>query len=153
MSDFKIHAIPGDTDLRVSKIMLDTGSCVAVLAGTLDGVTATDLDERLRTLLDPLPENFLLDLGDVDYLSSMGLSVVLKMAIKLKSAGSACLFYDPQLSVRRVLEISKWAHLILDPKSLTADSPFFGYVCDEEPARAARRNKSAASNPPRLFQD
>lgn len=153
MNTFKTVEISGNTDLRVTRVLLGPDSIVGRFWGALDGVTAADLDRRLETLLAPMPKHILLDLGGVNYLSSMGLSVLLKTAIRAKASGSLCQFYDPQLSVRRVLEISKWDHLILSPESIASDSPFFGYVYDEEPVRTARRAKGAPSNPPRLYPD
>ncbi len=149
MSGHSSRSIGGVTDLKVLHITQD-GRPVLKIEGTLDATTAADLETRLKPFVDPAPEHLLFDLGFVDYLSSMGLSAVLKTAIRLKSAGSECWVYDPQLSVRRVLEIAKWDHLIADPAAIQAHFPFFSYISSEEPARAARRGKST-SNPPRLY--
>ena len=152
MSGFHSKDIPGATDLRVWHLAASPDAPVVRVAGTLDGTAASDLETRLNSILHPTPSHLLFDLGSVDYVSSMGLSAVLKTVIRLKNAGANCWLYDPQHSVRRVFEIAKWDRLILDPASLSADSPFFGYVCDEEPARAARRKKSSAI-PPRLYPE
>lgn len=149
MSGHSPKSIGGVTDLKLLHITQD-GRPILKIEGTLDATTAADLEVRLRPLIDPAPSQLLFDFGGVDYISSMGLSVVLKTAIKLKNAGAECWVYDPQLSVRRVLEIAKWDHLIADPATMKAAFPFFVYISDEEPARIVRRSKSA-SNPPRLY--
>lgn len=152
MSGLKPQDISGTTDLRVSRLAPAPGVLIARVEGALDTATAPDFETRLNTFLNPLPQNLLLDFGSVDYMSSMGLSVTLKAAIRLKNGGCGFWLYDPQLSVRRVLEISKWSHIILDPSAVAPDSPFFGYICEEEPVRASRRNKFT-STPPRLYND
>jgi anti-sigma B factor antagonist len=151
MERFQFREIPGPTDLRVSWLGVDRNTVVVRIQGPLDSNTAQDFEIRLKSLFEPMPEHLLMDLGRVDYLSSMGLTAILKYAIQLKKAGFELAVYDPPLSVRRVLEISKWDQIILDSKKVASDSAFFGYVCDEEPARQVRRNQ-ASSVPPRLFQ-
>jgi anti-anti-sigma factor len=148
----KRRSVPGVTDLDLWISSAGAGAVVE-LSGSLDATTAADLESRLMAELHA-PRQVLLDLGQVIYLSSMGLSVILKTAIKLKNSGSECRIYDPQRSVRRVLEIAKWSHLIIDPARVAADDPFHGYISSEEPARSARRaSGSGAAAPPRLYPD
>lgn len=147
------RTVPGATDLDLWIASPDNGAAVIGLGGTLDATTAADLETRLAGELSAL-RRVLLDLGRVDYLSSMGLSVILKTAIKLKNSGSECRIYDPQRSVRRVLEIAKWSHLILDPAQVRADDPFHPYLSVEEPIRSARRaSEPGPAAPPRLYPD
>ncbi len=147
------RSVPGVTDLDLWIVSAGTDAAVIGLGGTLDATTAADLESRLAGELSP-PRKVLLDLGRVDYLSSMGLSVNMKTAIKLKSSGFECRIYAPQRSVRRVLEIAKWGHLILDPAQITPSDPFHAYVRAEEPDRAARRASGTSSSaPPRLYPD
>ncbi len=147
------RSVPGVTELDLWVVSAGAGAAVIGLGGTLDATTADDLESRLAGELIA-PRKVLLDLGRVDYLSSMGLSVILKTAIKLKSSGFECRIYDPQRSVRRVLEIAKWGHLILDPAQIPLDDPFLMYVNAEEPVRAVRRvSGPAAAAPPRLYPD
>ena len=152
MSHVQSRDIPGPTDLKVTQFVDASGTCVLRVVGTLDAASVTDFSARLQPALNPVPVNLLMDFGGVDYVSSLGLSAVLQTAIRLKNAGSACRLYDPQLSVRRVFEIAKWHHLILDPAAVEPNSPFFSYLCDEEPKRAPLRNKATA-NPPRLYPE
>ena len=152
MNASKSKNIAGPTDLRLTGFSFEEGRLVARIEGTLDASTASDLDERFKSLLQTTPAGFLVDLGGVDYLSSMGLSILFKTVIRLKNNSVPCWFYDPQLSVRRVLQISKWDHLIIDAAAIKANHPFFGYVCEQEPLRASRRSQSSAP-PPRLIND
>jgi anti-anti-sigma factor len=148
------HAAPDSPDdLKIITILDNPESPVLRLSGTLDATTADELGNQLALVIRTIPKHLLFDLGQVDYISSMGLSVLLKTAVKLKAAGSECHIYDPQRSVRRVLEISKWDHLILDPSKLSADDPCGSYVLAEEPTRAERRGRTDRPLPPRLFRD
>lgn len=141
--NFSVVAVPsGTADAPVLRI-----------SGTLDATTAADLDRHLSPVLRHPVRHLLLDLGQVDYLSSMGLSVLLKTAVKLKAAGADCRVYDPQRSVRRVLEISKWEQLIVDPGTMAPDDPHGPYVRAEEPLRAGQRARAERPSPPRLYRD
>lgn len=148
------HPSPESPDeLKIVTILDTPDAPVLRLTGTLDATTAEELDRQLAAIFRSVPKHLLFDLGNVNYLSSMGLSVLLKTAIKLKNAGSECNFYDPQRSVRRVLEISKWDQLILDPTKLNPSDPHAAYVLAEEPIRAERRARTNRPSPPRLFRD
>jgi len=147
------RSVPGVTDLDLWIVSAGADAAIIGLGGTLDATTAADLETRLTGELR-VPRQVLLDLGRVDYLSSMGLSVILKTAIKLKSSGCECRIYDPQRSVRRVLEIAKWSHLVLDPAQVSVTDPFHTYISAEEPSRAARRgSEPGIAAPPRLYPD
>lgn len=152
MGAFHSRSLRGSTDLAVDRIVLCETGVALKIEGTLDSAAARDLEERFAQALEPIPAHLMLDLGYVDYLSSMGLSAILKTAIKLQRHGSDCRIYDPQRSVRRVLEIAKWDHLVIEASSLPSDSPFAGYVTAHEPSRSERRARSS-DPPPRLFTD
>ena len=153
MKRIEPREIPGPTEIRVRWRAESRDAMVVRTSGSLDSMTAGDFAERLTAILRPAPRHLLFDLGEVDYLSSMGLSVILKTAIRLKDGGSTCRIYDPRPSVRRVLEIARWDMAILDPAAAGAGSPFFGYLCEEEPLRQSKRLRAPSPAPPRLFQN
>jgi anti-anti-sigma factor len=59
------------------------GVVVVSLAGRLDAVTSSQLEERFNALVSPSKRHFVLELSQLDYVSSGGLRVILAMAKKL----------------------------------------------------------------------
>jgi anti-anti-sigma factor len=78
---------------------------VAALKGRLDTATAPGVETSLLGLLEGAGK-VVADLGEVHYVSSAGLRVLLKAAKQAKAGGGAFAVASPQAPVREVLEIS-----------------------------------------------
>jgi anti-anti-sigma factor len=78
---------------------------VAALRGRLDTATAPAVETRLLEILAS-GDRVIADLGEVHYVSSAGLRVLLKAAKMARVAGGGFALAAPQASVREVLEIS-----------------------------------------------
>lgn len=127
-------------DLRLSHQRLSDGTWVLTPHGAIDSVSSDEFSNRVRKFLeenDPVP-NVLLDMSGVRYISSIGLGALIGLLRKTKTDGSSFALYDPQLSVRRVLEISKLDFLLVNPEALETTGPFNDYVRSKESERAAR---------------
>ena len=78
---------------------------VATVAGRLDGAAAPQLDDRLVTLAKP-GAKLVLDLDGVDYVSSAGLRVLLKVAKQVKAGKGRLALAGIAPSVKEVFDIS-----------------------------------------------
>jgi len=81
------------------------GVKVAALKGRLDTATAPAAEAKLMGMLEGASK-VVADLGEVHYVSSAGLRVLLKAAKQAKAGGGAFAIASPQAPVREVLEIS-----------------------------------------------
>ena len=78
------------------------------IRGWLDGSNHTDLDRELQPLLDNLElQNLVLDLKDVDYISSAGLRSIFRARKALGLREGRVLVVNPQPQVQKVFDIVK----------------------------------------------
>ena len=62
---------------------------VVAVSGRMDAVSAPEFDSQIGTRLTPPPARLVIDLGELEYISSAGLRSLLMVAKKLKAAGEA----------------------------------------------------------------
>lgn len=74
-------------------------------AGPLDSTTHTVLGEHIAAIRARKPRALILDLADVDYMSSAGARVILAAHRALKAAGGVLALTNLQPPVRMVFEI------------------------------------------------
>ena len=70
--------------MHIQKIDRD-GVTIVAPAGRIDTTTSGTLDDALRSSVDAGARSLLLDLGDVDYISSAGLRVLLVLARRMRA--------------------------------------------------------------------
>lgn len=79
------------------------------LEGRLDANTFTELDETLRDIT-PMVDNggtLVLDLSQLDYISSAGLRSLAQLRKKMNDRGGRTLLLNPQPQVKKVFDIVK----------------------------------------------
>jgi anti-anti-sigma factor len=80
-------------------------NCFAI-EGRLDAVTVTELEETLFPFLDTNKANVLINLDDLDYISSAGLRVFLLAVKKVKAQDGKIVFCSLSENVKEVFEIT-----------------------------------------------
>jgi anti-anti-sigma factor len=81
------------------------GNQYALLSGRLDSMSHEALDAQLEPLLAGRPNALVLDLANLDYISSAGVRCILKARKALAPHGGRVLILHPQEQIRRVIEI------------------------------------------------
>jgi anti-sigma B factor antagonist len=81
------------------------GACVVRLAGELDLYNAKDVREALFHACADHPDRVVVDMGEVEFVDSTALGVLIEARTKLQNK-RAFLLAAPQLETRRALEIS-----------------------------------------------
>ena len=76
------------------------------LKGELDISTAPLLQSTLADVVRDPPEEIVLNLGDLSYVDSTGLSLFITATKRARAAGSKLVLRDPQESTQRLLEIT-----------------------------------------------
>ncbi|HEY8533639.1 MAG TPA: STAS domain-containing protein [Micromonospora sp.] len=85
---------------------------VVSVAGDLDVATAPMLETRLSELLDQGACRLVLDLADVSFCDSAGLSLFVRAREHCRDAGGRLQLAAPARTVRRVLEVSGLAGVL-----------------------------------------
>ncbi len=80
--------------------------------GRMDAVSAPDFEKRLGDWMDEGETHFVVDLGELDYISSAGLRSFLVAAKKLKAKDGQILLAALQETVKEVFEISGFSSII-----------------------------------------
>jgi anti-sigma B factor antagonist len=82
------------------------GRLKVALAGRLDTATYQQCEQRLHSLITPGTRVLLLDLAGLQYLSSMGLRVLMKTNKAMAALGGKCLLTRLQPPIRAVIDIA-----------------------------------------------
>lgn len=85
---------------------------IASISGRMDATSAPDCQQQLLDLVNQGDCVIVLDLKDLEYMSSAGLRCCLTVAKKAKSAGGGLSCCNLQSIVRTVFDISGFATLI-----------------------------------------
>ena len=77
------------------------------LAGSLDTDTAPQLEARIDESIDPSVTTLILDMKDLEFLSSAGLGVIFMTMKELKSRQGKIIMINLQPQIQRVFELIK----------------------------------------------
>lgn len=77
---------------------------VLIVAGELDTHTAPELEERLESVA--AGTDLVLDLAATSFVSSAGLTTILKTQRRLKASGGSLIIRSPSHAVTRLIELS-----------------------------------------------
>jgi anti-anti-sigma factor len=78
----------------------------------MDAVTAPEFEKAVETLMGEGETAFVVDMAELDYISSAGLRSILALAKKLKTDGGSLHLAALQDSVREVFDISGFSSII-----------------------------------------
>lgn len=76
------------------------------LAGRLDGVTSKGVEERILALIDGGARRLLLDLAGLEYISSIGLRVLMLAAKRMKAVDGKLAVSALRPAIRKVFDIA-----------------------------------------------
>ena len=84
-----------------------TGVFTLYLEGAIDTTTYLILDKKVDLILQSAPTVIIFDMKDVDYMSSVGVRVILKTRKVLKKKNGQVLLIHLQPQIKKVFEIIK----------------------------------------------
>jgi anti-anti-sigma factor len=79
---------------------------VISIKGRIDTVAASELEKRISETIDSVKNILILNMSEVDYISSTGLRVVLSSAKEIKAKQGEILLVGVQGLVKKVFEMS-----------------------------------------------
>ena len=89
------------------------GSNIVVsVKGRMDAVTAPEFEKAVQELVGQGEALFVIDLADLDYISSAGLRSILALAKKLKTSEGSLRLAALQDTVKEVFDISGFSSII-----------------------------------------
>lgn len=86
---------------------------VAVPIGRVDSTTSGDLEQRLLARVGSGERRVVVDMAGIEYISSAGLRVFLRLARKLKDAGGTLVLCAMGEPVRQVFELAGFLPLFV----------------------------------------
>jgi anti-anti-sigma factor len=84
----------------------ESGITTVSIKGRMDAVTTPEIESRLTQLVDGGEKRLLINMGELEYISSAGLRALLATAKRLKSEQGDIAFANLGGHVREVFEIS-----------------------------------------------
>lgn len=88
------------------------GVLVVTVGGRLDAAAVPEFDRRLEEILGGDDKRVILDLGQLKYISSMGLSSVLRVAKKVGAAGGTFALCSLGGSVHEVFRLTGFTRIL-----------------------------------------
>lgn len=85
---------------------LENQTRIVVIAGNVDALTAGDVTQYLSGLITAGTKQIILDLSQVDFLSSAGLRAILTALKESRQQGGDLVLSGAQPGVQKVLEVS-----------------------------------------------
>lgn len=85
---------------------------VVLVDGRMDTISAPEFDSKTEELLKHGEKSFVLDFGNLEYVSSAGLRSILVAAKKAKAAGGDLCCCNLQSMVKKVFDLSGFAAII-----------------------------------------
>lgn len=95
-----------------TRIQKEKGATIISVKGRMDAVSSPGFEKQLFDLMDQGQKDFVIDLGELEYVSSAGLRVILGTANKLKEMKGRLFLCSLKDVVREIFEISGFATLI-----------------------------------------
>ena len=93
--------------LKVSIFKRDPGVFIVALSGSLDTNTYEECDKKVQPVLVSTTRAVMFDLKELDYISSMGVSVLLKAKRIIEERGGNFLMLNVQPQINEVFKIIK----------------------------------------------
>ena len=93
--------------LTVSVNKIADGVFTVIPAGPIDTDTHTILQKKLDTILKPVPKVLIFDIKDVNYMSSMGITVIINAKETVEKSGGIVLLLNLQPQIQKLFDIIK----------------------------------------------
>lgn len=95
-------------DIRIDR---DGNDMVVSILGRMDAVTAPDFDQKVGNWIADGEKRFVVDLSELEYISSAGLRSMLSMAKKLKQNQGALALCGLKGVVKEVFDVSGFSSI------------------------------------------
>jgi anti-anti-sigma factor len=91
---------------------------IIFLEGKMDAISAPEFEDKMGEWLEQGETSFIINLGEVNYMSSAGLRSILIVAKKLKENDGKLIFVNLREEVQKIFRISGFSSMIPTYESL-----------------------------------
>ncbi len=98
--------------MRITTSVTENKTVLLEVKGEVDAHTACKLEEALTDLLTQGHSRLVLDVSQVEYISSTGLRVLLDAQREARGLGGEVRLFGPKTPVRRVIELAGFERLL-----------------------------------------
>ena len=95
------------TLFKIEVVNKKPGFFVISIFGSLDSEHYLELEEKAMAVIGPVAKIVMLDIAELSYISSMGISALLKIKKAVEQNQGKFMLVNPQPQVRKVFEIIK----------------------------------------------
>lgn len=93
--------------LKIKITERESGIFIVLLKGSIDSSTYEEMEAAIRPVLTPSTKAIVLNMGEVDYITSMGIKVVMDTKKAVGEQRGIFMMIDLQPQVKNVFEIVK----------------------------------------------
>ena len=104
--------MPNQEAMMKIQIKKDEMGTVVSVKGKMDAVSSPEFDKEMKRLIEEHGGNVIIDLGELNYISSSGLRSILAAGKDLKEKGGSLLLASLTDMVKEVFEISGFSSII-----------------------------------------
>ena len=94
------------------KILEQNNETIAVIAGRVDTVTSSDLENTISQVWDKPSITLVFDCSQMEYISSSGLRVVLKAHKQVTATGGKFILKNLNSDVRSVMDLTGFSRIL-----------------------------------------
>lgn len=98
--------------MEIIEVGKEKNTKIVSLKGRMDAVSAPDFEEKMADWADQGETSFIINLGEVDYMSSAGLRSILIVAKNLKQQDGKLIFVNLRGEVSKIFRISGFSSMI-----------------------------------------
>jgi anti-anti-sigma factor len=98
--------------VEIIEVGKEKNTKIVSLKGKMDAVSAPDFEEKMGVWADQGETNFIINLGEVGYMSSAGLRSILIVAKNLKQQDGKLIFVNLRKEVSKIFRISGFSSMI-----------------------------------------
>lgn len=106
--------------MEIIEVAKEKDAKIISVRGRMDAVSSPAFEERLGEWMDQGETSFVIDLGELYYISSAGLRSILVIAKQLKSKEGRIICAAPKDEVKKLFKISGFSSMIPTYESLDA---------------------------------
>ena len=106
--------------MEIIEVGMEKNMKIVSVKGRMDAVSAPDFEEKMGDWADQGETSFIINLGEVDYMSSAGLRSILIVAKNLKQQGGKLIFVNLREEVKKIFRISGFSSMIPTYESVEA---------------------------------
>lgn len=98
--------------MEIKEVGREKNTRIISLEGKMDAISAPEFEDKMGEWIEQGGASFIINLGEVNYMSSAGLRSILIVAKRLKEQDGKLIFVDLREEVQKIFRISGFSSMI-----------------------------------------